>query len=166
MKLHKILTPFLFLILFVCGSARAGDSTFTLAGEYDDGAVKVYHYQYKFAGDSLAAKVSNIIPLLTSSRDSLVSFSFTASGTVKNFKINTYLTNLVNSSTMSLSDTAKWNLLASYDTTGLYTNKPVNKVIVPRISALSFAGLAFKLWGAAGNRKDVIFDLWVQIRKE
>lgn len=166
MKLLKLKMVCITLMALFSFNVFAGDSVFTKIGEYDNGNIKVYEYTYKFAADSLAVKVTDILPLLNSSTDSLIGFSFTASGSgVKNFKINTYLTNLMNSSTMQLADTASWNLLASYDTTGLYTAKPVNKVIVPRISDLSFAGLAFKIWGAAGNREDVVFKLWVMMRK-
>lgn len=165
MKLQKLSKYFLALLIALCSfsTVYAGDSTFTKVGEYHNGDVIVYQYKYSFAADSLRAKVTNIIPILN---DSLVSISITASGSaVKNFHLNVYLTNLVNSSTMQLGDTVSWNLKASYDTTGLYTNKPVNKALIPRISDVTFAGLACKLTGLAGNRKDVIVYLHVVMRK-
>ncbi len=169
MKTKRFFTGLMILIIsLIAVNTYAGDSTFTKIGEFNqgNGLVQVWEYKHQFTADSLARKVSNVIPLITASTDSLIGFSITASGTTKNFTINTYLTNLINSSTAALGDTASWNLLASYDTTGLYTNKPVNKVVVPRISALSFAGIAFMLKGAAGNREDVIVTITLYMRKE
>ncbi|KXK41639.1 MAG: hypothetical protein UZ05_CHB002003100 [Chlorobi bacterium OLB5] len=101
-----------------------------------------------FAADSLAKYQLGLINILPYA-DFLAQVSWKATGTTRNFQITTYLTNY------NTKDTAYWNLSQQWDTTGVYTNKPVNDTVTIKWNGLPTRYLGAIIQGLTGNREDV-----------
>jgi len=101
-----------------------------------------------FAADSLAKYqfgLMNILPYA----DFLAAVTWKATGTTRNFQVTTYLTNF------NTKDTTYWNLSQQWDTTGVYTNKPVNDTVTIKWNGLPTRYLGVIVQGLTGNREDV-----------
>ena len=101
-----------------------------------------------FAADSLAKYQLGLINILPYA-NYLASISFKATGTTRNFQITTYLSNY------NTKDTTYWNLSQQWDTTGVYTNKPVNDTVTIKWNGLPMRYLGVIVQGLTGNREDV-----------
>lgn len=147
--------------------AKAGDSSWTTTidlGSSEESKAVVYSYRWYFRNDSLENHFTRGgIPVLAYCQKP-VTVSITASGTVKNFVVKSYGTNIVSPGTL---DTANLTILQGWDTAGLYTNKPVLKDTITVHSGGAFFGhLFFAIDGAAGNREDTWVQLDVAMLKE
>ena len=114
----------------------------------------VISFTVNFSSDSLLNAKTNLFSI---ANYDIGSFSWKASGTVKNFRINVYTTNF------NTSDTSYWNMVNQFDTTGNYTAKPVTDTLTNAILYTQGRGLpvrycGFQVKGLAGNRKDVILE--------
>lgn len=101
-----------------------------------------------FASDSLAhirLGSVNILPYI----GSIATVSWKVTGTTPNFRINTYLSNY------NSGDSTYWNFSQQWDTTGVYTAKPVNDTVTIKQSGLPMRFLYATIKGLTGNRKDV-----------
>ncbi|HMQ98217.1 MAG TPA: hypothetical protein PKE39_04265 [Ignavibacteria bacterium] len=101
-----------------------------------------------FAADSLAKYqfgLMNILPYA----DYLAMVSWKATGTTRNFQVTTYFSNY------NTKDTTYWNLSQQWDTTGVYTNKPVNDTVTIKWNGLPVRYLGAIVQGLTGNREDV-----------
>ncbi len=101
-----------------------------------------------FASDSLAKYQLGLINILPYA-DYLAMVTWKATGTVRNFRVNTYLTNF------NTKDTTYWNLSQQWDTTGVYTDKPVNDTVTIKWNGLPTRFLGVIIQGLTGNREDV-----------
>lgn len=101
-----------------------------------------------FSSDSLGhfkLGAINILPYA----DYFATVSFKVVGTNPVFRINTYLSNFLST------DTTYWNLSQSWDTTGVYTAKPVNDTVLNKIGVLPMRYMYVLVKGLANNREDV-----------
>lgn len=111
---------------------------------------QVYEFTVNFSSDSLLVAKTNLINILPYA-DYLATITFKATaGTVKNFTINSYLSNF------NSSDTSLWTLSQIWDTTGTYTAKPINDTITNKWNGLPMRYAAFTCTGKVGNRKDCV----------
>ncbi len=110
----------------------------------------VYDFTVIFSSDSLLRAKTNLINILPYA-DYLVTITFKATaGTVKNFTINSYLSNF------NSSDTTLWTLSQTWDTTGTYTGKPINDTILNKWNGLPMRYLAFTCKGVADNSENTV----------
>jgi len=114
-------------------------------------STSVAEFSVLYSSDSLLEGKTNSISVLPYA-DYLASFSFYATGSaVKNFRVNAYLSNYLTT------DTTYWTLMQGWDTTGLYTGKPINDTVLVKWNGLPMRYLYFKVKGLAGNGEDVVF---------
>lgn len=101
-----------------------------------------------FSSDSLGHYKTNAINILPYC-DYLATVSWKVTGTNPVFRINTYLSNFTST------DTTYWNLSQSWDTTGVYTAKPVNDTVTIKWNGIPMRYLYATIKGLANNREDV-----------
>lgn len=127
-------------------------------GNYTSTAI---YFKVIFSSDSLLNAKTNLFAI---GNYNVGSFSWKASGTVKNFRINAYKTNFNNA------DTTFWTLVNQWDTTGNYTGKPVidsvDNALITGTAGLPMRYLAFQVKGLAGNREDVILEIALDVYRK